>query len=782
MLTTGHTPASNANLNEKMASLPSYHRADDIVVVDDMEVSGSVDGTSQQQDAQLQAGIEIQRSARGKVITAANQHLIFKVSKEYRLSDALPKIMLKMRNKDTYGFFLVPVDTSIVTDYLDVIKTPMDLGTMEKKVNRRQYKHIDEFRDDFTLVINNAKTYNHPTTRYYKEAVRLAEVGFNWIEREKEKLEYAERRRKEERERRKHEKHVYEALGISSGYNDRDETSSIADDDAYSINGGNDVGNNMMMDRAGSSTFMRRLTAQKTRSYRETVNQGGRPRIDRSAKGVYRSGLVEVFDEDGSRKKPDFPASIYDTGMVYKSTEFERMLNLGYSNHWTLNRNFLDDALAFQTGEKDASLGQMTTLFTPSMLAAALARISNPEEQQLQTSTSSSNSISTSANVYKPPSKAFEPPLTSRYESFYEPDPVISATHPPVKLSNYTPIGKSASYVLLQDVFGDGIGKWYEESLKQFMGISDTVQLSNSDPESYKNDPLVKTFLKRINHATCNMYSVMNKVAQAAWAGEEVVGGWLGEGTAVQPKTEEVDGDGDANAVKMEVDSAEPIPPTIDYEKEYVVDIRGVKVDLLPALRQEFAIEAIPTLKPLLSSFMNSAINIEMLVSSLVKGTISVPDVTLYKVDSTSLIHDVGKDIRALFVKGVTPEKVADAIRQAEEHVDMLRKDKDKEGNGNFIRAPKLPSHIDGLLKDLESIRRKLLVLAQRLPHEHYAPVPHHLKSFVLDPKFNFGSSVQKPVVKEEAEEGQQSPKPKLSSFDEHGVSGEWFEKEDRYT
>jgi hypothetical protein len=47
--------------------------------------------------------------------------------------------------KDDYAFFLQPVDVSQVPGYSDVIKRPMDLGTISTKVNRGKYRSLEEF-------------------------------------------------------------------------------------------------------------------------------------------------------------------------------------------------------------------------------------------------------------------------------------------------------------------------------------------------------------------------------------------------------------------------------------------------------------------------------------------------------------------------------------------------------------------------------------------------------------------------------------------------------------
>lgn len=64
--------------------------------------------------------------------------------------------------KDDYAFFLEPVNLEKVPGYMDVIKKPMDFGTMADKVSRSKYRSLDEFADDFRLVISNAKTFNPP--------------------------------------------------------------------------------------------------------------------------------------------------------------------------------------------------------------------------------------------------------------------------------------------------------------------------------------------------------------------------------------------------------------------------------------------------------------------------------------------------------------------------------------------------------------------------------------------------------------------------------------------
>lgn len=57
--------------------------------------------------------------------------------------------------------------------YFDIIKSPMDLGTMDAKLKQGQYKNRFEFEADFKLMINNAKTYNMQGSFAYNEAIAL---------------------------------------------------------------------------------------------------------------------------------------------------------------------------------------------------------------------------------------------------------------------------------------------------------------------------------------------------------------------------------------------------------------------------------------------------------------------------------------------------------------------------------------------------------------------------------------------------------------------------------
>ncbi|WVZ58996.1 hypothetical protein U9M48_009206 [Paspalum notatum var. saurae] len=70
--------------------------------------------------------------------------------------------------------FKEPVDSRDVPDYYDIIKDPIDLRTMSRRVESEQYYvTLEMFVADMKRMFNNARTYNSPDTIYYKCATRL---------------------------------------------------------------------------------------------------------------------------------------------------------------------------------------------------------------------------------------------------------------------------------------------------------------------------------------------------------------------------------------------------------------------------------------------------------------------------------------------------------------------------------------------------------------------------------------------------------------------------------
>lgn len=71
--------------------------------------------------------------------------------------------------------FRVPVDPQAlgIPDYFEIVKKPMDLGTIEKKLKKGEYSDPWEYVDDVWLMFDNAWLYNRKTSRVYRYCTKV---------------------------------------------------------------------------------------------------------------------------------------------------------------------------------------------------------------------------------------------------------------------------------------------------------------------------------------------------------------------------------------------------------------------------------------------------------------------------------------------------------------------------------------------------------------------------------------------------------------------------------
>jgi len=90
------------------------------------------------------------------------------------LKKELLSLVQKVQEKHFSWCFRDPVDTSEVTDYLETIKDPIDLRTIEKRVRKGDhYKSKHQLYADMMKMVNNCKIYNGEGSNYYDCAVEL---------------------------------------------------------------------------------------------------------------------------------------------------------------------------------------------------------------------------------------------------------------------------------------------------------------------------------------------------------------------------------------------------------------------------------------------------------------------------------------------------------------------------------------------------------------------------------------------------------------------------------
>ncbi|XP_028935153.1 histone acetyltransferase p300 isoform X2 [Ornithorhynchus anatinus] len=102
-----------------------------------------------------------------------------KIFKPEELRQALMPTLEALYRQDPESLpFRQPVDPQLlgIPDYFDIVKSPMDLSTIKRKLDTGQYQEPWQYVDDIWLMFNNAWLYNRKTSRVYKYCSKLAEV------------------------------------------------------------------------------------------------------------------------------------------------------------------------------------------------------------------------------------------------------------------------------------------------------------------------------------------------------------------------------------------------------------------------------------------------------------------------------------------------------------------------------------------------------------------------------------------------------------------------------
>ncbi|KAK7096829.1 CREB-binding protein-like isoform X2 [Littorina saxatilis] len=112
-------------------------------------------------------------------VVSASKPCNKKVFKPDELRQALMPTLEKLYRQDPESLpFRQPVDPVLlaIPDYYDIVKKPMDLATVKRKLDTGQYNYPWEYVNDVWLMFDNAWLYNRKTSRVYKYCSKLAEV------------------------------------------------------------------------------------------------------------------------------------------------------------------------------------------------------------------------------------------------------------------------------------------------------------------------------------------------------------------------------------------------------------------------------------------------------------------------------------------------------------------------------------------------------------------------------------------------------------------------------
>lgn len=84
--------------------------------------------------------------------------------------------------KDLIWPFLEPVNAAEVPDYYTIVKNPIDMSTIRKRLASGSfYISMDIFVADVLRMFANAKFYNSPETLFYKVAHKLTQLFQGWV-------------------------------------------------------------------------------------------------------------------------------------------------------------------------------------------------------------------------------------------------------------------------------------------------------------------------------------------------------------------------------------------------------------------------------------------------------------------------------------------------------------------------------------------------------------------------------------------------------------------------
>lgn len=94
------------------------------------------------------------------------------------LKDKCQGLLTMLRNHDDGWVFNAPVDPLALglPDYFERIKNPMDLGTINKRLDSGYYREIKGFDHDIRLTFDNAMLYNEPKTPVHEMAKGLKDL------------------------------------------------------------------------------------------------------------------------------------------------------------------------------------------------------------------------------------------------------------------------------------------------------------------------------------------------------------------------------------------------------------------------------------------------------------------------------------------------------------------------------------------------------------------------------------------------------------------------------
>ena len=101
-----------------------------------------------------------------KNISTNKKQIINNIPSNINLNEALGKLTDSILDYPESWPFREPVNTAIVTDYIEIVKEPMDISLIKKRCQDNYYTTLSQYIYDIGLIITNCRLYNKPDTEY----------------------------------------------------------------------------------------------------------------------------------------------------------------------------------------------------------------------------------------------------------------------------------------------------------------------------------------------------------------------------------------------------------------------------------------------------------------------------------------------------------------------------------------------------------------------------------------------------------------------------------------
>uniref|UniRef100_F1KS97 Peregrin n=1 Tax=Ascaris suum TaxID=6253 RepID=F1KS97_ASCSU len=93
----------------------------------------------------------------------------------------MSELLDKIAAKDFQDVFARAVSEKEVPGYSSIIKKPMDLSKMRRKLAKGEYKQLAQLKADFALMINNCSTFNRHNEFFWKYGHRLQRIALKYF-------------------------------------------------------------------------------------------------------------------------------------------------------------------------------------------------------------------------------------------------------------------------------------------------------------------------------------------------------------------------------------------------------------------------------------------------------------------------------------------------------------------------------------------------------------------------------------------------------------------------